>query len=640
MAIKNTVPIFFSLLLLGTACAIGQTPKKKVVVKKGQQVVLRDTIFIVKRDTTLFFTEDEMERVKIRENPSVKSSKFYDSLEKRASSNKITKDIFDFAIVKRGRKEKAVSVIVKSEEVFKPFEGYTIASIVLKAVDVLEGSVIDTLQKATSKLARYVNSVHVDTRSQIIENNLLFKVGDAVDSYQLADNERILRQFKTLRDARIYLTKNKIHPKTVNVLVVTQDVTSIGVSGDFSSTQNYRLDVYDINILGYAKQLQVSYFRSTIANPTNGYEITLRETNFRHTFIQGELQYTENYLRQRSRIAFGRDFFSPAIKYAGGLELFRTKEKFYFEEYDTLQTPYAENSIDVWLGRSFQIKKRTNVILAARANTHYFIQHPFVSIDSNSFFYDRTLLLGSITLTERNFMKGFRIQSFGKTEDISVGGTVNLSVGKEINQFDNRTYLEMGGNFGRYFPAIGYFNLTLAAGSFFRPTKTEDGLISVSATYFSNLLKIRKMQVRHFVYAGYTKGFNRILDRTITIAGGRKDQRGLPAVGNQRLRLGYETVYFMPWFPYGFQFALFHRIDVNLLATDRTLFSKAALFPSVQVGARVLNENLVLPKFSVGLTYYVGTEIYKSDWQLDLSTTLVNLFGAGQVFKPRVSGFD
>ena len=148
------------------------------------------------------------------------------------------------------------------------------------------------------------------------------------------------------------------------------------------------------------------------------------------------------------------------------------------------------------------------------------------------------------------------------------------------------------------------------------------------------------MQVRHFVYAGYTKGFNRVLDRTITIAGGRKDQRGLPAVGNQRLRLGYETVYFMPWFPYGFQFALFHRIDVNLLATDRTLFSKAALFPSIQVGARVLNENLVLPKFSVALTYYVGTEIYKSDWQLDLSTTLVNLFGAGQVFKPRVSGFD
>lgn len=640
MAFKEKVllaVVFFSLSVSYILC---QVPKKKVVVKKGMQVVFRDTTFLVDKDTILFLTEDEMQRATIRENPSVKSSKFYDSLEKRASTRKITKDIFDFVIIKKGNKEKIVSVIVKSEDIFKPFEGYTIASIAFKTVDVLEGSVIDTLQKATSKLARYVNGAHVDTRSQIIENNLLFKVGDAVDAYQLADNERILRQFKTLRDARIYVIKSKTEPKAVDIVVVTQDVTSIGVSADFSSPQNFRLDVYDINILGYAKQLQVSYYRSTIANPTNGFEITLRETNFRNTFIQGELQYTENYLRQRSRIALGRDFFSPAIKYAGGLELFRTKEKFYFEEYDTLQTPYAENSIDVWLGRSFQIKKRTNVILAGRANTHYFIQRPFVSIDSNSFFYNRTLLLGSITLTERNFMKGFRIQGFGKTEDISVGGTVNLSVGKEINQFDNRTYLEMGGNFGRYFPAIGYFNLTLAAGSFFKPAKTEDGLISVSATYFSNLLRIRKMQVRHFVYAGYTKGFNRILDRTITIAGGRKDLRGFPAVGNQRLRLGYETVYFMPWFPYGFQFALFHRIDVNFLSTDRTLFSNAALLPSIQIGARILNENLILPKFSVALTYYVGNENYKSDWQLDLSTTLVNLFGAGQVFKPRVAGFD
>lgn len=631
------IVVFFALSISYIRC---QIPKKKVVVKKGMQVVLRDTIFIVKRDTTFFFSEDEMERVKIRENPSVKSSKFYDRLEKRASTSRITKDIFDFAIVKKGRKEKVVSMIVKSEEIFKPFEGYTIASIVFKVVDVLEGSVIDTLQKATSKLARYVNGVHVDTRSQIIENNLLFKVGDAVDAYQLADNERILRQFKTLRDARIYITKNISHPKTVDVVVVTQDVTSIGISGDFSSSQNFRLDVYDINILGYAKQLQVSYYKSTIANPTNGYEITLRETNFRNTFIQGELQYTENYLRQRSRIALGRDFFTPAIKYAGGLELYQTKEKFYFEEYDTLQTPYTENNLDLWLGRSFQIKKRTNVIFAARANTHYLIQRPFVSIDSNSFFYNRTFLLGSITLTERNFMKGFRIQGFGKTEDISVGGTVNVSVGKEINQFDNRTYLEMGGNVGRYFPAIGYFNLTLAAGSFFKPTKTEDGLISVSATYFSNLLKIRKMQVRHFVFAGYTKGFNRILDRTISINGGRKDQQGLPALGNQRMSLGYETVYFMPWFPYGFQFALFHRIDVNLLATDRTLFSKAALFPSIQVGARVLNENLVLPKFSVDITYFGGNDKYNASWQLKFLTTLTNLFGTSQVFKPQVAGFN
>jgi hypothetical protein len=640
MIIRKNLLLILIFLLVNVFYVIGQIPKKKLFVKKGKQVVLRDTIYIVKRDTILFFTQDEMERVKIRENPSVKSSKFYDSLEKRASTSKITKDIFDFVIVKHGHVEKSVSVIVKSEQIFKRYEGYTIGSIVFKNVDILEGSVIDTLQNATGKLARYVNKVHVDTRTQIIENNLLFKVGDIVDAYQLADNERILRQFKTLRDARIYVKKNKIQPKTVDIIVVTQDVTSIGISGDYSSPQNYRLDVYDINFLGYAKQLQVSYFRSTVANPKSGYEITLRESNFRHTFIQGELQYTENYLRQRARIAIGRDFFTPATKYAGGLELYRTREKFYFEEYDTLQTSYTENNLDMWFGRSVQIKKRTDLIFAARANTLHFLDRPYVSSDSNSFFYNRTLLLGSVSLAERNFMKGFRIRGFGKTEDISVGGTVSLVLGKEINQFGNRTYLELAGNFGRYFPTTGYFNLSLVAGSFFKPAKAEDGLTSISATYFSNLLKIRKMEVRHFVFAGYAKGFNRILDRTISIAGERKDHRGLPPLGNQRMTLGYETIYFMPWYTYGFQFAIFHRIDINLLSTDNTLFSNSTLFPSIQIGARILNENLILPKFSIDLTYSQGNENYNSAWGINFSTSLVNLFGTSQIFKPRVSAFD
>ena len=100
-------------------------------------------------------------------------------------------------------------LLLKSEEIFKPYAGYTIGSITFKGVDMLEGSVIDTLQEATTKFGKFVNKVHRDTRAVIIKQNLLFKVGDVVDPYKLADNERVLRQFKTLRDVRIYLRRNK-----------------------------------------------------------------------------------------------------------------------------------------------------------------------------------------------------------------------------------------------------------------------------------------------------------------------------------------------------------------------------------------------------------------------------------------------
>ncbi len=638
--IRNKILVLFILSLLSVAQAAGQTePLKKIKIKKDQQVVTNDTTYITQHDTVLWLTKNEESNLKVRQNPYTTSTRFYDRWRKKTATHKSTKNLFEFVVKKKGSKEKLIDAVVKSEDVFKPYAGYTIESITFKGVDLLEGSVIDTLQKASTRFGILLNKVHRDTRAIIISHNLLFEVGDAVDPYQLADNERILRQFKTLRDARIYVTETKKNSKLVDVVVVTQDVGSIGVSGSYGSLQRFRLDVYDINILGYARQLRLSFFRNSADHPKNGYEITLREPNFMSTFIQGELQYTDNYLRQQTRLALARDFLTPETKYAGGIDLYRTRERFYFEEYDTLELPYTENSFDIWAGRSFQLDKRTNLIFSTRVNTRDFVAQPFVSSDSNSFFYNKTFLLSSVSLTQRNYLKSYRIRGFGKTEDVPVGGAISLIAGEEINQFTDRAYAEVNGIVGRYFTSFGYLNFSGALGSFIKNGKGEDGLVTLSSTYFSDLVRIRKMQVRQFIYFTYTKGFHRVLDRTISLRGKWRDENDLPPLGNHRMTLGFETVYFMPWYAYGFQFALFHRVDFNTLSTSPVRLNKSTLFPSIQFGVRMLNENLVLPRFSLDVTYFGRSNNYVDGWQLKFSTTLPNLFGTTQTFKPQVSGF-
>lgn len=629
--------------LLYALQVIGQEvqQKKRIKINKGLQVILKDTIFITRKDTTIYLDAEEAEKIRIRENPYTKSSKFYDSLEEKVSDSKVGEDIFDLVIKKKKGKEKLVNAVVKSVNVFIPYAGYTIGSITFKSVDMLEGSVIDTLREASSKFGKFVNNVHRDTRSHIIERNLFFEVGDVVDPYELADNERILREFKTLRDARIYLRPNKKQPKVVDVVVVTQDVASIGASGDYSSFNNFRLDVYDINILGYAKQLQVSYFRNADQSPENGYEITLREQNFLNTFIQGELQYTDNYLRQRTRLALGRDFFTPQIKYAGGLELYRTSEKFYAEEYDTLDIPFDENYVDLWAGRSFEFNKRMNLIFSARLNNRNFIHKPFVSSDSNTFFHDRTFALGSISVTKRNFLKSLRIRGFGKTEDIPIGGSISVLAGAENNEFVDRTYYEINGVFGKYFSSLGYVNLSLAAGSFFKRGSAQDGVVTTSAVYFSDLIKLRKTQLRQFVFFSYTRGVNRVLDRTVSLDGKWRDDRDIAPIGDRKITVGLESVYFMPWYTYGFQFALFYRIDLSSLSNSSISFLDDRLFfYSIRAGARMLNENLILPGFSIELAYFGKNKSYSGAWEFKLTTTLPNLFGTRQVFKPQVLNFE
>jgi len=608
-------------------------------VKKGTLVKLRDTTFVTKRDTVFILLPHEAETIKTTESPYIKSARFYDSLEKKTSGTKAGKNLFRLVIKKKKKKEKLLSAIVKSEDVFKPYQGLIIASIVFKAVDLLEGSVIDTLQKASTRLGIFVNKAHRDTRSGIIQRNLLFQVGDRVDPYQLADNERILRQFVTLRDARIYLSPNKDNDGEVDVVVVTQDVASIGVSGSFSSFRKFRLDVYDVNVLGWARQLQLSYFQSTSGLPKNGFEVRLRDPNFLGTFLQGQLQYTNNYLRKRSLISLGRDFFTPEIKYAGGIELYRTQEKFYFEDYDTLQLPYTEKSMDVWAGRSFQFAKRTNLIISARTNTRHFVDVPFISPDSNSFFFDRTLILGGISLTKRNYLRTLRIRGFGRTEDLPIGGTVTVTGGQEVNVFTDRAYLELNGTFGKYVRSFGYINLAFAGGSFFKHGTASDGLLSASGTYFTDLIKLRRTQLRQFIYISYMSGFNRVLDQTISIPGKWRVDNFAP-LGNQRMSIGVESVYFMPWYSYGFQFALYYRFDLYLLSKDTSPFSRYASFPVIRLGLRTQNENLVLPRFSCEVAYYGRNQNYRSAWEFKFSTSMINLFGNNQVFKPQVSLFN
>ncbi len=630
--------IFFFIFITVTLFA-QSGDKTKISIEKNKLVILKDTSFVTRNDTTLYLTQKQSEQIKIKENPISKSDQFYDTLKSRASQTKITDGLADLILKKKGRKTKVNNAIEKSENIFKEYEGYTIENISFKAVDLLEGSVIDTLETATTKFGKFINKVHRDTRGFIIKKNLLFHSGDKVDPFQLADNERILRQFRTLRDARILLRVSDEKNKIVDIVVVTQDVASIGVTGDYSSLNKFRLDVYDINFMGLAKQFQLSYYRNSNENPHNGFGITIRDPNVLSTFIQTEIQYVYSYARTQTRISLARDFFTPEIKYAGGVDLYTTAEKYYFEDTDTLVMPYNENNADVWLGRSFQFNRRSNLITSFRVNARDFFQKPFVSADSNSFFFDRTLFLGSLTLLRRNYLKSALIRGFGRTEDVPIGGLVTILIGQEVNEFYDRNYFEIRSNGGKYFPKYGYFSGGITLGTFIKKGNTEDGIFTANISYFSDLFKIKRIQSRQFVNMSYTKGINRVLDKTIGLEGKWLDSNSLPPFGSERFIFGAENVYFMPWYTYGFRFAFYHNVNVNVLTDQERLFRKKHFFTSIGVGIRMLNENLVFPTFTLDFTYFVGNRIYSSDFKITFSTQLKKLFGNDQVFKPMVSGF-
>lgn len=631
--------LFFSLLIL---LAIPSLAQEKPVIKidtllipKGYLAILEDTSFVVANDTVIIGR-----KVRMREDPYTKSAKFYDSLQEKAERSKVTKELHELLIRKQRRAQTIDSVILKSEDSFKQYEGKTIRSIRYKKIDLLEGSVLDTVLEASSKVGKFVNRLHADTRTFIIRNNLLFDEGDKVDAYKLADNERILRQFKTIRDARIYLKPVEGSPDEVDIVVVTQDVASVGASGAYGSLNDLSFDVYDINILGYAKQLQVSYIRNTAGQPVDGYEILLREPNFGSSFISGEAKYTDNYLRNRASISLGRDFLTPKMKYAGGAQVFRTRENYVINRNDTLPQRYTQESVDVWLGRSFQLATRTNLVVAARTNDYRFTDRPFISTDSNYFFFDRNYVLGGVTIFKTNYVKGSLIQGFGKTEDVPVNAFLGVTAGSEYNTFSTRYYYDAHAGLGHYMKRSGYFNLEATVAGFRNGSALEDGVINVTGRYFSNLMPAGKTKVRQFVNVTYVKGYNRTINQTLGINRGWRDERGFIPLGDERFTAGLETVYFTPWYYYGFKFAIYHGADVNVISQGEKMMDKKNVFPSVRAGIRMLNDNLAFPTLSIDFNYYIRTADYKPRFAIGVSTSLPRLFGTPYSFRPQIAPFQ
>lgn len=577
----------------------------------------------------------------MRQDPYERSAKFYDSLRERAERTRVTKELHELLIRRQRRAQTVDSVIIKSEDSYGKYNGMVIRSIKIKKVDLLEGSVLDTVLEASSKVGKLVNRLHADTRDFIIRNNLLFKVGDRVDPYRLADNERLLRQFKTIRDARIYLKPSEDSADEVDIVVVTQDVASVGASGTYSSFNNFGLDVYDINILGYAKQLQVSYIRNTSGKPVDGYEILLREPNFGRSFISAEIKHTNNYLRNRISVTAGRDFLTPKMKYAGGFEVFRTKENYVINRNDTLPQPYTQESLDVWIGRSIALAERTNFIVSLRTNDYRFLSRPAISSDSNFFFYDRNMVLMGLNVFKTNYIKGSLIQGFGKTEDVPVNGWLGTTFGPEYNDFKQRNYVDLHAGQGLYFENAGYFSADFTIGGFKTSDAWEDGVFNVNTRYFSNLMDAGKTRVRQFINVSYMKGYNRTIYQELVLSRGWRDARKFVPTGDERLTFGLETVYFTPWYYYGFKFALYHGADFTVISKPHEdLIRKKNIFPSLKAGIRMLNDNLVFPTLSIDVSYYIKSGDYKQSFAIGISTTLPRLFGAPQSFKPQVALFQ
>ncbi|TDW99206.1 BamA/TamA family outer membrane protein [Dinghuibacter silviterrae] len=561
----------------------------------------------------------------IRDTPVVKTSWWKRNLQEL--KNKRYRD----SLLSRLSRDNATSPgddssIQKSEHVFLPQQGRHIRRIYFRRVQVFgPNDIYDTTFQSSNRLLKLANNMHYDSRQWVIKQSLFFHPGDTVNAYELADNERYLRNLPFIQDARIYLTSASSNSDSVDINVVTKDVFEYG--GDLSelSNTNAKFDIYNNDLFGAGQSFAFGFLWDKTFMPRVGTQVQYTKSNIGGTFIDGSVGYT--YLNNNAPldtntyegsyyISLNRPLYRRVTPVIGGLSLAKNFSINIHSLGDSLYRNYQYNIVDAWVGYNcWPGMERSNgseargpsLAILLRHYNLYFTQYPIPQYKADPVYNNRRYLLGEFALYRQDFFKAHYFFGFGRTEDVPLGYTIGLYGGEETWVQRQRAY--SGLNLQKYWvtPLKGLLNTQLGLSSFWHPgTGSEDAVIHGEVDYYSRLVTFPWSRFREFIMLDYLDCPNPFFYKPLNI----NNQFGIYGISNtqingfQRLNMRAYSNFYTPLKVYGFKFNLQATIQTSQLAyRDENLFDNR-LYAGFGLGCEVRNENLTFNTLKIDANYY------------------------------------
>ncbi|MCU0455171.1 MAG: hypothetical protein MUE74_02625 [Bacteroidales bacterium] len=540
---------------------------------------------------------------------------FYDSLQTKASRYLITRKLYDL-IVTEGRPSSAEGVSESSQSEFIPYSGMRISKISIQRLDVFGTNIKNPLSYNPSGIEAFLNHTHLNTNEIILRNNLLFHVGDTVSPLILSDNERLIRELPFIDESRIIVLP--VSGEEVEVLVITRDVYSLGAELELRGINKGKIAVFDKNLFGLGHEFRLSVPYDPGLPDSPGFGIEYGINNIFRTFIGIDFSYFDGLGEKTYGFRISRNLVSSTTKYAGGISLRRV---FTSEDLDgnIVPEPLKYNLQDYWLSRSFLLSREsvTRLIAAARYTNNNVFDRPVIMPDTYHYLQKYRMFLGALSFTMQKYYKTSLIYGYGRTEDIPYGGMITLTGGREINEFRDRYYSGIFFSTGHSIRTVGYFYTSAGFSTFINNGHTDQGMLLLRTTWFSNLMYLRSFRIRNFLRVDYTRGFDRNKDEFLSfsrengLAGFTNDSVG----GTQRLSISLESVLFSPSDYYGFRFAFFAFGELAFLFGTNEYVTQGQRLSGVGLGVRIRNDNLVFRTFQIRLGYYPCMPLYsKADY--------------------------
>jgi hypothetical protein len=597
--------LYLALLLL---CEPGysQYPSENDTLKKISPAILNKIKENISLLTTEFLLITPASIIPTQVPVKDKNHIFFDSLKVRASKNNLTRRLYGFVVTNKDTLYKK-QFTVTSDASYTRYSGKRIRKIVIQRLNVFGADINNPMSNNTKKIENVLNKTHFNTNENIIRKNLLFSEGDRISPLVLSDNERILRQLPFIDDARIVVIP--VSDEEADIIVFTKDVYSLGGSYVYDGLKRGTISIFDKNIFG----IEIP-FDSALPN-SPGFGVHYIADNIARSFVNMKGYYQNGLGVRTYGFDLSRKLVSSTTKYAGGISI---RMMYTSEDLDTLPipAPLKYNFQDYWLSRSFLINRESvsRIIIGARYTNNNVFNHPVILPESFYNLQKYMIFLGSAAFSIQKYSKTTLIYSYGRTEDIPYGALFKITTGREYNEFKQRTYFGTEASFGRSSKALGYFYTYGGFATYLNKNRTEQGVLSLGMSYFSNLITLGNSKIRNFLYLNYTRGFGRYSNEYLKFntddgfSGFKNDS----LKGTQRLTVSLESVLFSPVNLYGFRFAFFGFTDFSFLSGTNEILGNGYAISSIGVGIRIRNDNLVFNTLQIRIGYFPNPPSYST----------------------------
>jgi hypothetical protein len=460
----------------------------------------------------------------------------------------------------------------------------------------------------------------------------------------MGDNERRLRDLSFLQDARISVID--LGNDSVDVVVLTKDVLSIGGSYRMYTSTKMGVTVSEANLAGTGHELLFRGLFDDMRSPRSGGGAEYRARNLWGSFIDwtgGYLSYNQNFItgaqdEEMVYTTLDRPLVNPYMRftYHGSAAWHLTHDTYATDTLYETNTRYGYYNYDAWAGwntSAFKFStnlnrdKRMRTLISMRYFQQSFSRVPLKYTGIYAYQYpDLRAVLSSVTVFRQESYKAQYVYGFGINEDIPAGADLSLITGWTNRSGVERPYV--GIDLERYFFTAreSYFNYILKGDAYLHHERAEDVNLLFNLNYFSRLLRLgQRWKQRTFVSIGAARQINRHLNPPLFLQsdfGVREWSADSLIAGDSRVTLKAEAVFYTPWNLAYFRFAPFVFTNICRFTPLDPHFPHSNWYNSIGGGVRVRNESLIFQTVEFRAFYFPQTNFRGERWRLEFNTNL------------------